>query len=72
MNVDTYWELIGDDLTELVKGINASPLTTRNHYGRYLQIISDLKPQIGLKNAVRLLIKAGADRQGVTDASRIF
>jgi len=72
ITINTYWDLVGEDLTEAMEEINNSPLTTRNHYGKYLAILTDLKPLVGLGMAKALMIKAGANKQGVLDASRIF
>jgi len=72
ITINTYWNLVGEDLTEAMEKINNSPLTTRNHYGKYLAILTDLKPLVGLGMAKALMIKAGANKQGVLDAARIF
>ncbi len=34
ITINTYWDLVGEDLTEAMEEINNSPLTTRNHYGQ--------------------------------------
>ena len=70
--IDKYWEIIGRDLTLLMSEINNSPITTRNHYGRYISILTDLKEQVGLGIAKDLLIRAGGNKAGIEDASRIF
>jgi len=72
ITINTYWDLVGEDLIQAMQAINNSPLTTRNHYGKYLAILTDLKPLVGLGMAKALMIKAGANKQGVLDAARIF
>ena len=44
ITINTYWDLVGEDLIQAMQAINESPLTTRNHYGKYLSILTDLKP----------------------------
>jgi len=48
------------------------PYTTQNNYGKYLGILTTLKPQTGLENAVQLLIMAGGNKRGILDASKIL
>ena len=72
ITINTYWGLVGKDLENLIKWLHKAPMTTRNHYGRYLPILQDLKKQVGLKIGKELMIKAGADKQGVLDAGTIL
>ena len=72
ITINTYWDLVGEDLIQAMQAINESPLTTRNHYGKYLSILTDLKPLVGLSMAKALMIKAGADKQGILDAGTIL
>ena len=72
ITVNTYWDLVGKDLTQAMQEINDSPLTTRNHYGKYLSILTDLKPLVGLSMAKALMIKAGGNTAGISDACRIM
>jgi hypothetical protein len=72
ITISTYWDLVGEDLENLIKWLHQAPMTTSNHYGRYIPILQDLKPLVGLGMAKALMIKAGANKQGVLDASRIF
>jgi len=72
ITVNTYWDLVGKDLENLIKWLHKAPMTTRNHYGRYIPILQDLKKQVGLKIGKELMIKAGADKQGVLDAGTIL
>ena len=72
ITINTYWDLVGKDLENLIKWLHKAPITTRNHYGRYLPILQDLKKQVGLKMGKELMIKAGADKQGVLDAGTIL
>ena len=72
ITVNTYWDLVGEDLIQAMQEINDSPLTTRNHYGKYLSILTDLKPLVGLSMAKALMIKAGGNTAGISDACRIM
>ena len=59
-------------LEEVVRNAESTPYSTRNNYGKYLGLLTSLKPQLGLDNAVQLLIMAGGNRRGVVDASNIL
>ena len=72
ITINTYWNLVGEDLIQAMQAINESPLTTRNHYGKYLSILTDLKPLVGLSMAKALMIKAGGNTTGISDACRIM
>jgi len=72
ITINTYWDLVGEDLIQAMQAINNSPLTTRNHYGNYLAILTDLKPLVGLGMAKALMIKAGGNTTGISDACRIM
>ena len=72
ITINTYWNLVGEDLIQAMQAINESPLTTRNHYGKYLSILTDLKPLVGLSMAKALMIKAGGYTAGISDACRIM
>ena len=72
ITINTYWDLVGEDLIQAMQAINNSPLTTRNHYGRYLAILTDLKPLVGLSMAKALMIKAGGNVAGISDACRVM
>ena len=72
ITINTYWDLVGEDLIQAMQAINESPLTTRNHYGKYLSILTDLKPLVGLSMAKALMIKAGGNIAGISDACRII
>ena len=72
ITINTYWGLVGEDLTEEMEEINNSPLTTRNHYGKYLAILTYLKPLVGLGMSKALMIKAGGNVAGISDACRVM
>ena len=65
-------ELLGSDVVEQLKKLifeieNSIP-TTKNHYGRYMVILSkyqDKQKQTGL---AKILIALGGNEQGITDA----
>ena len=63
---------IQTELIELVKQAEKMPYTTKNNYGEYLKLLTMLKPQIGLNNAVQLLIMAKGNKQGILDAKKII
>ena len=60
------------ELIELVNQAEKMPYTTQNNYGEYLKLLTMLKPQIGLNNAVQLLIMAKGNKQGILDAKKII
>ena len=63
---------IQSELKEIVRQAESMPYSTQNNYGKYLSILTALKPQLGLDNAVQLLIMAGGNRLGILDASKIL
>jgi len=63
---------IKSDLIELVNNVENKPYTTKNNYGSYFQLITMLKPKTGLDNAVKLLILAGGNKQGILQAKKLF
>ena len=63
---------IQSELKEIVKQAESMPYSTQNNYGKYLGILTTLKPQTGLENAVQLLIMAGGNKRGILDASNIL
>lgn len=68
-------ELIGElanDLAPTVSAIEQSPMTTKNHYGRYMALLSELGDNPNHKRLIALaLIDAGANQQGVKSAMQI-
>jgi len=61
------------DILKIVREIEASPKTTKGHYGRYMHFIGNFASQPGM---VRLVIapalkKAGADPYGVDWAVKL-
>jgi hypothetical protein len=64
-----YWNVIGDELVQMVDKIHGLPQTTQNNYGAYLGLIGTLTdakidpPMIGV-----LLKLAGCDRTGLATA----
>ena len=63
---------IQGELKEIVKEAESRPYSTQNNYGKYLGILTTLKPQTGLDNAVQLLIMAGGNKRGILYASNIL
>ena len=70
--INKYWSIIGEDLQKLVKIAENKPNTTQNNYGNYLALLTQLKGELGLNMAKALLIKAGGNKAGIEDASKIF
>mgnify|MGYP003127566490 FL=1 len=60
------------ELIELVNQAEKRPYTTQNNYGEYLKLLKMLKPQVGLNNAVQLLVMAKGNKQGLLDAKKII
>jgi len=48
------------------------PYTTKNNYGKYMDLLTMLKPQVGLDNAVQLLIMAEGNKEGILDAKKVL
>ena len=67
-------------LKPVVKEVESSIPTTKNHYGEYMGIISSISEKfqsvddsLTLRVVIgRLLIKAGANSEGVQDALRLM
>ena len=72
-NIDKLVSSIAEDLREIVADTEASIATTRNHYGDYLTIITQLsKGNKAAAGVISLALKeAGANHQGVNDALRV-
>ncbi len=69
---DAIVQEIADSLRPRIAEVEASPETTRGHYGFYLGLFSrftDQRAQAVILS--RALVKAGANRRGVRDALRI-
>jgi len=67
--LNKYWELIGSELIEMVKNVEKKPLTTKNHYGNYMHLLSVLIDEgINIDMAKALLIKANGNVCGINDA----
>ena len=70
---DSLAALIDDlagDLKEIVTDIEASPKTTKNHYGRYMSVIAGTAHGDAATGRViaMALLKAGANHAGVNSA----
>jgi len=63
---------ISSELIELVNKAEKRPYTTKNNYGAYLPLLTSFKSQLGLDNAVKLLIMAGGNKQGILEAKKIL
>ena len=63
---------IQEELKDMIKQAEKMPYTTQNNYGKYLNILTTLKPHTGLDNAVKLLIMAGGNKKGILNESNIL
>lgn len=63
---------IGAELEELVFKVELLPHTTKNNYGRYMKLLTMLQPEVGLDNAVQLLIMAKGNKEGILDAKKVL
>jgi hypothetical protein len=70
--IKSLFNSISTELIELVKQAEKMPYTTQNNYGEYLKLLTMLKSQTGLDNAVQLLIMAKGNKQGILDAKKII
>ena len=70
--IKSLFNSISSELIELVKQAEKMPYTTQNNYGEYIKLLTMLKPQVGLNNAVQLLIMARGNKQGIFDAKKII
>ena len=70
--IKSLFNSISTELIELVKQAEKMPYTTKNNYGEYLKLLTMLKPQIGLDNAVQLLVMAEGNKKGILDAKKII
>jgi len=61
---------IAKDLEPLVREVEQSPMTTQNHYGDYMSILSQSGDADNKRFIALALIDAGANKQGVRDALR--
>lgn len=64
---------IEPDVKPIVMAIEASRMTTRNHYDRYITVINTVsRNNRNMAKVVALaMIQCGANKQGVHDALRI-
>jgi hypothetical protein len=73
ITVNDLMQIIGSEVRQLIESVHKLPITTKNHYGRYLPILTTLKGEgIPLELGKALMIKAGANKQGVNSASQIL
>ena len=69
--LDAVINELANDLRDTVTRIEASPDTTKGHYGDYLAIISFAPNSISAAMSALALIHAGANRDGVLSAMKI-
>ena len=69
--LNKYYELIGNEVEQMVNKVENKPKTTQDRYGGYMHLISvltDVKIPVGI--ACQLLIKCGGNVNGVTAARK--
>jgi hypothetical protein len=59
------------EMKPLVESLEAMPATTKDHYGNYMRLLSDI-PKERRKVFAMILIKAGANYNGVAWALRLL
>jgi len=67
-----YNEIIGCDVSQLVKRAENKVITTQNNYGNYLPLLIELKKSIEISLAALLLIYHGANKLGVQSCIKIL
>ena len=73
ITVNDLIQIIGSEVKQLIENANQTPTTTQNNYGKYLSILTTLKGEgIPLELGRSLLIRLGANEQGVNSASQIL
>ena len=72
--IEAHIASLAEDLRPEVKRIEASPATTRGHYGDYMSMLSALAPDSPTmrKLVACALLEAGANVDGVRDALRVL
>jgi len=73
ITVNDLIQIIGSEVKQLIENAHKTPKTTQNNYGKYLSILTTLKSEgIPLEIGKALLIRLGANEQGVNSASQIL
>ena len=73
ITVNDLIQIIGSEVKQLIENANQTPTTTQNNYGKYLSILTTLKSEgIPLELGKSLLVRLGANEQGVNSASQIL
>ena len=73
ITVNDLIQIIGSEVQQLIENARKTPKTTQNNYGKYLSILTTLKSEgIPLEIGKALLIRLGANEQGVNSASQIL
>ena len=73
ITVNDLIQIIGSEVKQLIENAHKTPTTTQNNYGKYLSILTTLKGEgIPLELGKSLLIRLGANEQGVNSASQIL
>ena len=60
-----------DKIEALVDKIEASVMTTKNHYGRYMELLSHFKDSVAKQVICLAMIECGGNAQGIRDAYKL-
>jgi hypothetical protein len=70
--LDAAISSIADDLRPIVQDIESGIKTTQNHYGRYMDILTQVGEDANTKRLIALALReAGANEAGVLAAMKI-
>jgi len=73
ITVNDLIQIIGSEVKQLIENAHKTPKTTQNNYGKYLSILTTLKGEgIPLELGKSLLVRLGANEQGINSASQIL
>ena len=71
---DKQQELVKEmavDMKPSVDKIEASVMTTKNHYGRYMELLSHFKDSVAKQVICLAMIECGGNAQGIRDAYKL-
>lgn len=67
--VDDLFNVLKEEIQEIVQNVESSPMTTKDHYGGYMGAIALLnESRIKKSVAAELLILGGGNQAGVNNA----
>ena len=71
--ITKYWDVIGEELVQMVEKAHNRPKTTQNNYGAYMSILAILTKDCKIDSPMSavLLKLAGCDRIGLAPAYKL-